>query len=197
MGKGKQIRLKAAQDPNDPLHEAMRVAEGRYSQLATVNPDHRPTLYTPEIIDKICYQLDQGLPLMEICRLNPDLPSYTTIFSWMREKDRPAGVPVEVAERIANARDAGMDMIANRTLLTASGVPGYSTGDIHRDKLVVDTLFKLMSKWSHRYSDSMTIRGDKDNPITLSVSQALEQAIEHKKRLQKETKILDAEFKDA
>ena len=194
--KGKKIRELAKANPNDPLHKSEAIMYGHLSRLQYANPHNRPTKYSPEIVDFICQKLLEGIPLEEICRINPDAPRSDTVMDWCSDTRRPSNVPPDVAQRIARAREAGYDAIANRMLLVAYGDPGASTGDIQRDKLVINTGLALLSKWSNRYRDKMVLEGSKENPIEVRFSSLIESALERKKQINREQKILDAEFSE-
>lgn len=114
----------------------------------------RPSQYSEAIVKLICEKLCEGIPLEEICRMD-NMPSATTIHSW-KGKNRPESVPESVSEDIACAREIGYDTIAARTRQTARG-HGDSTQDVQRDKLIIDTDLKLLSKWTKKYSDKQEI----------------------------------------
>ncbi len=140
----------------------------------------RPSLYTPEIVKEICDRLCTGEPLEQICR-DDHMPSATTIHEWTRlasdQKTKVKSVPEYVSGAIAGAREVGYDAIANGARMVARGLEG-STGDVARDKLIIETDLKLLAKWhAKKYGDSTTIKGDKDNPIALSLAVALEERI--------------------
>lgn len=123
----------------------------------------RPSTYTQKLADEFIERLSAGEPKEAICR-DEHMPSSRTITNWR------SAHPV-FGERFLQARDDGHDAIANRMRETARGRTaesgGDSTGDVQRDKLIIDTDFKLLSKWDpRRYGDSMTLKGDKDNPLS-------------------------------
>ena len=101
----------------------------------------RPSTYTPALVEAICERLSQGEPLAQICR-EEGMPSITTMWRWEREHEG-------VSETIACAREAGQEVIAAGLRGVARGGEG-STGDVQRDKLVVDTDLKLLAKWNPR-----------------------------------------------
>jgi terminase small subunit-like protein len=103
----------------------------------------RASIYTQAIADEITARLADGEPLAEICR-DAHMPGVTTVWTW--EKDKP-----ELSERIARARQVGADLIASRSRRVAYGEPGYSTGDVQRDRMAVDNDQKLLEKWDPRY----------------------------------------------
>ncbi len=126
----------------------------------------RPTEYTPEKASLVCNLLAQGIPLSQICKDNIDLPHPSIIRDWC-EKNK------ELSLAIAHAREDGEDCIAGETRKIARGEPGYSTGDVIRDKLIIDTDLKLLAKWNpKKYGDKQQI----DHTGTLTLSQLVEQS---------------------
>lgn len=122
----------------------------------------RPTTYTTDAGDEIVRRLSEGEPLAAICR-DEGMPSVRAVSDW--RKAHP-----EFGERFQLARDDGHDAIAARMRATARGdgpdKGGDSKGDVQRDKLIIDTDFKLLSKWDpRRYGERMTLAGDHDNPL--------------------------------
>lgn len=70
----------------------------------------------------------------------------------------------EVSAAIARARILGHDAIAARTRQTARGKTadegGDSSGDVQRDKLIIETDLKLLAKWDpKRYGDLIKLSG--------------------------------------
>lgn len=76
----------------------------------TGRPNGRPSKYTKEIADFICKKLCQGFSLIKICNGTaeldddeeyPPVPSFQTVFSWLREatldKDKHPGFLEEFA----------------------------------------------------------------------------------------------------
>lgn len=114
----------------------------------------RPSTYTPEILDAICERLSVGEPLAQICR-DDGMPGVTTVYDWEKSQEG-------VSEAIARAREAGWHAIAARARQTARGkdedLGGDSTGDVQRDKLIIETDLKLLAKWSPRlYGDKVQL----------------------------------------
>ena len=81
----------------------------------------------------------------------------------------------------AQARERGYDALAEQSLLVAQGIADYSTGDINRDKLIVDTRLKLLAKWSKRYADKQQLEvnhtGGVDFNVMLPATTAFIQAL--------------------
>lgn len=110
--------------------------------------------YTKELADEIVERMGKGETLADICR-SDHMPAYRTVSDWR------AAHPEFDAGYLA-ARDAGYDVIANRTRMTARGKKeeegGDSSGDVARDRLIIDTDLKLLSKWdSRRYGDKTQV----------------------------------------
>lgn len=106
-----------------------------------------PRLYDRDtLVPAICARLAEGEPLAVICR---DIGiSRRTVNQW--RQDEP-----EIAAQFDEARDDGYDTIAYRTRETVRG-RGESTGDVQRDKLIVDNDHKLLAKWDkNRYGDKV------------------------------------------
>ena len=111
----------------------------------------RPSLYTDEIAAEICERIGNGEPLAKICR-EDRMPGYQTVFDWMKAKP-------DFSVAIARARRDGHDAIASNTMAVARGEPGFSSGDVARDKLIIDTDLKLLAKWDPRYAERMALTG--------------------------------------
>lgn len=116
-------------------------------------PRGRPTRYTPEIADEICQRLAAGEPLAVICR-DERMPCYEAVNAWQNGSVR--SVPASFSAAIARARVNGIDAIAADARKVARGEEGYSSGDVQRDKLIVETDLKLLAKWDpRRYGDKV------------------------------------------
>lgn len=110
----------------------------------------------------ICERLSEGETLVEICAKASENgePAIRTVYDWMDE-NKP------FAADVARARKIGHDTIAERTRLVARGKDG-STADVTRDRLIVDTDLKLLSKWdSRRYGDKLAIDADVRTQVTI------------------------------
>lgn len=85
------------------------------------------------------------------------MPSRQTVHEWRKGNE-------EFSLHFARAREDGYDSIAFGLRDTARG-KGESTKDVQRDKLIIDTDLKLLSKWDpKRYGDKLeidaTVKGD-------------------------------------
>lgn len=111
-----------------------------------------PSKFTQALADEICERLSEGQPLAWICR-DKHMPARRTVSDW--RKAHP-----EFDEKFLTARDDGYDAIAERTRATARGKTdeqgGDSSGDVQRDKLIIETDLKLLAKWDpRRYGDKL------------------------------------------
>jgi hypothetical protein len=107
----------------------------------------RPSGYTDALAAEIVDRITQGETLADICR-DDHMPGYRTVYDW--ERARP-----DFSANITRARLYGYDQIANATRRVARGDPGYSRGDVQRDKLIVETDLKLLAKWDKRYGEKV------------------------------------------
>ena len=139
-------------------------------------PGH-PMVYDREaLVEVICEQLSEGVPLRVICR-QPGMPSANQVHAWRRADP-------DIAEPITRAREEGYDAIVERARQTLRGKGpeegGESTGDVARDKAITDFDLKLLAKWSPAlYGDrvALTNHDGTANPmLTLSAVLASELA---------------------
>lgn len=106
----------------------------------------RPSKVTPALMDEICDRLSKGEPMAQICR-DDHMPDRATVWRWAEADDA-------FSQRIAHAREAGFDAIADDCLRIADD----EEGDPQRDKLRVDTRLKLLAKWSpKKYGDKVDV----------------------------------------
>ena len=104
-------------------------------------------MYGPDVWDCIIDRISDGDTLRAICR-DHGMPSPATVYN-RRDDD------ADFRRRFARARDLGYDAIAEHLRATARG-SGDSSGDVQRDKLIIDTDLKLLAKWCNKYSDRLS-----------------------------------------
>lgn len=141
----------------------------------------RSSVYSPELLDRICERLAEGVPLTVICR---DLRAEgiqlapRTVRDWEADEHKP-----EAAKAIAAARADGEQTLAEQCLTIADtplegeetkldkegNVVEVKRGDMlgHR-KLQIDTRLKLLAKFNpKRWGDkvSQEISGPDGGPV--------------------------------
>lgn len=110
---------------------------------------------------EICEKLANGIPLAVICREN-GMPSRQTVHNWRADNE-------EFALRFAGAREDGWDRIAYGSRKVARG-EGDSTGDVQRDKLIIDTDLKLLAKWDpKRYGDKIDLNANVTGEVKIVI----------------------------
>ena len=128
-----------------------------------MNMGRKNPTYTGELLDYICKQISEGIPLAEICR-QKDI-GRTTVYDWMKENPT-------FAEQFARARDVGFDAIAEECFDIAdnstndwmernrNGVETceFNADHVQRSKLRIETRLKLLAKWNpKKYGDKLEI----------------------------------------
>ena len=143
----------------------------------------RPSKYTPELAAEIARRLSEGEPLRQICR-DEHMPHWTNMYEWMAQDP-------ELSVRIARAREAGYDKMAEECLELAD-TPKFGTKQIESEdgitvtredmlghrKLQIETRLKLLAKWNpKKYGDRLTHAGDAENPVSVQADLAFFDAI--------------------
>lgn len=135
----------------------------------------RPTIFDQSVFDAICAEIEEGVPLTEICR-REGMPSRSAVYSWMREDESG-----KLKEHFTRARELGGDAIADDILdiiddgtndwMKRTGKDGEDYWELNgehvqRSKLRAEMRLKLLAKWfPQRYGDKldMTTGGEKMN----------------------------------
>lgn len=112
----------------------------------TKKPNGRPSLYTPELGQEICYLLTEGLSLRAICE-QEGMPTWRTVMNWLHfNRDE------RFFQQYTRAREAQADWCADaapdialtreRDIPLENGRGGYSadTTAVQRDKLIFEAL---------------------------------------------------------
>jgi len=151
------------------------IAENRQQQqIEALKPKKigRPTKWTQEIEDDICARLSRGEPLRAICRTE-GYPEWVTVYNWMESREG-------FSERVALARENGVEAIAQDTLAMIDAEPRYiedakggtriDAGYVQWLKLRTEQRMKLLACWSpNRYGNRVQVAGDKDNPLQINI----------------------------
>lgn len=144
-----------------------KLDEQRKASEASVELGEKPkrgagriSTFTQAIADEICERISLGETLEDICD-DEHMPASRTVRDW-REKH------AAFAAAFARARDYGHEVIAARSMAVARGKAGFSTGDVQRDKLIIETDLKLLSKWDpKKYGDRL--EAHVDHAVTIKV----------------------------
>lgn len=133
------------------------------------NPVGRPTDYTPELANKICDQISQGLSLRTICE-SEDMPSGVSIFAWLKlYPDFLKQYELATDERTESQQEILIDLGDRAIEHAEEADPKAANAVVSAYKLKADNLKWSMSKMKpKKYGDKidMTTNG-KDLPIPL------------------------------
>ena len=120
----------------------------------------RPSIYSLDLIDRICERLAGGESLVAICE-DDEMPARSTVFKWLDENK-------EFSDRYVRAREAQADLLAeeiikisddglNDTYEIEPGVRGVNHDVIARSRLRVDARKWMASKLApKKYGDKVT-----------------------------------------
>lgn len=84
------------------------------TELVTIPPTGRPSLYSEELAERIFQGLESGLSLVKICQQD-DMPDRGTVTRWMRKDE-------SFAAKCACAREEQADLMDDRILDTVNKV---------------------------------------------------------------------------
>ena len=195
----------AAKPPKRPQSAKQTQPKGQVASAAQNAPEApnkpkigRPSKYTPEIAQKICEMLSDGIPLREICRQD-GFPAWQTIYDWMYRDDELGERGVGLSGAIARARETGQDAMAEKAYaemyqeperILSEGGGRIDPGYVQLVKARAEITLKMLAKWNpKRYGDRVALAGDAENPLKIEASveadklmQALLQNAELKKQ---------------
>jgi len=152
--------------------ETIKAFSGAQVSTEPPKPRGRPSKWTQEIEDDICARLSRGEPLRAICRTE-GYPEWVTVYNWMESREG-------FSERVALARENGVEAIAQDTLAMIDAEPRYiedakggtriDAGYVQWLKLRTEQRMKLLACWSpNRYGNRVQVAGDKDNPLQVNI----------------------------
>lgn len=117
-------------------------------------PDPYSAAERCEIERRVIDGLQIGRTLAELCR-EEGMPDRVTIYRWRDEDD-------VLAQRIARARDAGFDAIAEKGLEIVDDL----TEDPASRRVRSEYRLKLLAKWDpKRYGELLKLGGDERTPL--------------------------------
>lgn len=122
--------------------------------------------YTVALAEQICQRIAEGEPLRVICR-DEGMPAWRTVYDWIEAEPG-------FAARIARAREAGHDAIAQQSMDIVDSEPERAPdgridpASVQLNKLRAEHRLKLLAKWSpKKYGDKVQVGGDADNPLVV------------------------------
>lgn len=126
----------------------------------------RPSEYTPVIAERICTLIAQGKSKRAVAEMD-DMPCRPTIDSWLLKHEQFADQYARACEQRAEMYAEEIVDISDRTDIDAN------------DKRVrIDARKWVASKLLPRaYGDSVTLKGDKDNPLHVKAVDLKESAL--------------------
>lgn len=128
----------------------------------------RPSSYTPVLAERVLSKLAEFGSLRKVMadaeeRGDDSLPDQSTIYRWL------AAHP-EFREQYTRAREAADEPVSDEMERI---VYDQSLSSDHK-RVMVDTLKWTLARRSPRkWGDSVTLKGDKDNPLRLSTTKEL------------------------
>jgi hypothetical protein len=131
----------------------------------------RPSIYSPELAERVLDQLADGKSLRAICEL-VDMPSRPTVYKWV-----DANLD-GFADRYARARDIGLDVVADEVLEIADAPVGSTdnggtdSGAVADKRVRFDARRWYLSKLApKRYGDKLSteISGPDGGPVKAQI----------------------------
>lgn len=127
------------------------------------------TIYSPEIVKKLCDYIAGGMSLSKACEQD-GMPTRQTVVNWIVDREE-FRIAYEKA-RITRVEMAEEEM-EDRILATRG-----SNEEMTRLRLWLENKRWFMGRLNPRkYGDKMTLAGDKDNPLTITLANELDARI--------------------
>lgn len=143
----------------------------------------RPSLYTPELADRICRRLAEGESLRAICR-DAEMPGVSTVFAWLQADEafrtkytRAREVQAELmADELLEIADDGQNDWMEKFNKDGDAIGWAENGEaLRRSQLRVATRQWIASKLlPKKYGDKQQV----EHSGTLSIADALREARE-------------------
>ncbi len=119
----------------------------------------RPTIFTQELADEICFQLAQGKSLRTVCKME-GMPPGETIFRWFREKPSFCEQYAKAKQEATDALAEEIQDISDEALEGIQGSPSDSAR-VKAQQLRIDTRKWIMAKMKpKKYGDKMDVTSD-------------------------------------
>lgn len=114
----------------------------------------RPTIFTQELADEICFQLSQGKSLRSVCRME-GMPAGETIFRWFREKPFFNEQYAKAKQEATDALAEDIQDISDEALEGIQNSPSDSAR-VKAQQLRIDTRKWIMAKMKpKKYGDKV------------------------------------------
>lgn len=132
-----------------------------------------PTVFSPELGEKICARLAEGLGVTKISRL-VGMPNRATIFRWLAAAAaEPGDTPLATfLQAYLRAREIRADARYERIDDVIEDMRAKKI-DAQQARVEIEAIKWQCGKENQgRYSDKVTVRGDTDAPLTVVVRRA-------------------------
>lgn len=134
-----------------------KLTAGQPKEKKQKNKGGRPSTFSPEMCEKICSKIAEGMSLRKICSEN-GMPTVGTVCLWLA-KDR------EFSEQYARAREAQAETMADEILDIADEIPpmnpttgAYDSGAVNHQRLRIDSRKWVASKLKpKKYGDRLDL----------------------------------------
>lgn len=125
----------------------------------------RPTKYSLTLDDRICSELGHGRSLRSVCEPD-DMPSFQTVFSWLRTN-------AEFLEHYTRAKEESADALVDEMQFLTDSV-AKDKDSIAKARLQVETRKWISSKLKpKKYGDKLDVESG-GKPLTFIVSRGNE-----------------------
>ena len=119
----------------------------------------RPTIYSKELIERICEQVSNGKSLRAVCRAK-DTPSMSTVMVWLGEND-------EFSEQYRKATEQREDFHFEEMMEIADKVLPESA-EVAKAKLQIDTRKWVLSRMNpKKYGDKQQMEHSGDVAVNM------------------------------
>ena len=119
----------------------------------------RPTIYSEELIERICEQISNGKSLRVVCRAK-DMPSMSTVMVWLGEND-------EFSEQYRKATGQREDFHFEEMMEIADKVLPESA-EVAKAKLQIDTRKWVLSRMNpKKYGDKQQMEHSGDVAVNM------------------------------
>jgi hypothetical protein len=117
----------------------------------------RPTTYTTEIAEEICFRISCGDSVAAACA-DEEMPAERTVYQWLARRADFAQNYVRARQSRADKRFESCDQVLEDLRL--------KTIDAAQARVIIDTIkWQCGKEASKKYGDRLELAGDTDNPL--------------------------------